>query len=270
MPTLRREGVQFWYDEAGTGGPPLLFVHGFGGDHRHMEALYDHFRTSHRAVTVDRRGHGQSDAPDQDYTVTGFADDLAWLAGELGLDQAVVVVHSMDAIALDLAARYPDLVAALVILDGPTFPSAEMRAGLAQAAQGLATPGYRDVIAYLADAIAFLPGDRSERKAEIVAGMTATPQHVLASTLREYLAYDVASAVAGCACPILYVGSAFAQACDLDRFRAQARRLVVEQVTGAGHFLMVEVPDQVIAAMDRFLATAMSPTISPVPAPSGR
>ena len=259
MPTLQRDNVQLWYEEAGTGGPPLLLVHGFAGTHAHMAALFDHFRATQRVVTVDKRGHGQSSAPEQNYTIAEAADDLAWLAGELGLNRPVVVVHSMDAVGLDLAARYPDLVSAVVILDGPTFPSAEMRAGLEQAVQGLATPGYQQVIAYVADNIAFLPGDESDRKAAIVASMAATAQHVLVSTLQQYLAYDNAAALAACTQPILYVGSVFSQANDLDRFRALAAQVVVEQVTGAGHFLMVEVPDQVIAAIEPFLANLAAP-----------
>lgn len=267
MPTLRRDGVELWYEESGTGGPPLLLVHGYAGAHTHMNPLFEHFRATHRVVTVDRRGHGRSDRPEQDYTVEVFADDLAWLATELGLDRAVVVVHSMDAIGLDLAARRPDLVGALVILDGPTFPSADMRAGLEQALAGLRTPGYRDVIAFVADNAAFLPGDDSDRKASIVAEMLSTPQHVLASTLQEYLAYDIPAAVTACAAPILYVGSMFAHECDLDRFRALAPQLVVGQTVGAGHFLMVEIPDQVIGMMERFLTTL---AVSPPPALAGR
>ena len=255
MSTLNRDGVALWYDEAGTGGPPLLLVHGFAGTHAHLAPLFDHFRATRRVVTVDRRGHGASDKPEQAYTVEGFADDLAWLISELGLDRPVVVIHSMDAIGLDLAARYPELVGALVILDGPTFPAPEARAGLEQALQGLRTPGYREVLGYVADTIAFLPDDQSERKAAIVASMATTPQHVLVSTMEEYLAYDNASAVAACSAPMLYIGSVFAQACDLTRFRSLAPQLVVGQTVGAGHFLMLEVPDQVIGMMDRFLAT---------------
>lgn len=254
MPTLRRDGVELWYEEAGTGGPPLLLVHGFASNHSHLAPLFDHFRTSRRVVTVDRRGHGNSDKPEQDYTITGFADDLAWLSGELGLNRAVVVIHSMDAIGLDFAARYPDLVEAVVILDGPTFPSAEFRAGLEQGLAGIRTPGYRDVVAYVADNIAFLPGDTSARKAAIVADLVATPQHVLVSTLAEYLAYDIPATVAKVDVPMLYVGAAFARACDLSRFAELAPQTVIGQTVGAGHFLMLEVPDQVIGMMDQFLS----------------
>ncbi len=263
MALLRRDGTALWYEEEGSGGPPLLLVHGFAGTHAHLAPLFDHYRKSRRVVTVDRRGHGHSDAPDQTYTIEGFADDLAWLIVELGLNRPVVVVHSMDAIGLDLAARHPELVGALVLLDGPTFPSPEARAGLEQALAGLRTPGYRDVLAYVADNIAFLPGDRSDRKAAIVEAMAATRQDVIVSTLQEYLAYDNAAAVAGCSAPILYVGAAFAQTCDLARFRALAPQLIVGQTVGAGHFVMLEVPDQVIGMMDRFLAMISEPALAP-------
>src|SRR5262245_17908739 len=89
--------------------------------------------------------------------------------------------------------------------------------------------------------------------------MATTAQHVLVSTLHEYLAYDTPTAVAACSAPILYVGSVFAHANDLDRFRALAPQLVVGQTVGAGHFLALEVPDQVIGMMERFLAMQAVP-----------
>lgn len=251
MPTLRRDGVELWYDDSGTGGPPLLLVHGFGGDHTHMAPLFEHFRQTRRVVTVDRRGHGRSDKPEQDYTIGGFADDLAWLVDELGLDRPVVVVHSMEAIGLDLAARYPTLPTALVLLDGPTFPPPEVEAALGDLVEGLRTPGYRDVLAQAVPAIAFRPGDDSPLVSKIVHQMVSVPQHVIVSTLAEYLAYDKASAAAACTVPVLYVAGMFP--CDLDRFRQLTPQLVTERVVGTGHFIMLEAPDQVVTMIERFL-----------------
>ena len=70
---------------------------------------------------MDLRGHGESDKPSQTYTMDGLADDLAWLLGELGVARPVVVGHSMGGVvALVLAARYPELPAAIVMVDMPT------------------------------------------------------------------------------------------------------------------------------------------------------
>ena len=44
-----------------------------------MASQFDYFGRTDRVVAVDLRGHGASDKPVQEYTVAGFADDLAWL-----------------------------------------------------------------------------------------------------------------------------------------------------------------------------------------------
>jgi pimeloyl-ACP methyl ester carboxylesterase len=48
------------------------------GDHTHLASQFDYFGRTDRVVAVDLRGHGASDKPVQEYTVAGFADDLAW------------------------------------------------------------------------------------------------------------------------------------------------------------------------------------------------
>jgi pimeloyl-ACP methyl ester carboxylesterase len=73
------------------------------------------FAKSHRVVSVDLRGHGKSDDPEQDYTMAIFANDLAWLCEKLRLIKPVVIGHSMGGnIALELAARYPHVPASIV------------------------------------------------------------------------------------------------------------------------------------------------------------
>ena len=92
MRTLTRDGVALAYEEAGRGDPPLLLVHCWAGDHTTLAPQAGHFRRAHRVVAVDLRGHGQSDRPHQDYTVAGFADEVApgaMLARTL-LDEPVV------------------------------------------------------------------------------------------------------------------------------------------------------------------------------------
>jgi hypothetical protein len=53
-------------------------------DHTHFSPQFEHFKLNHRTVTMDLRGiAGQRDKPQQDYTIAGYADDLAWLCNEL-------------------------------------------------------------------------------------------------------------------------------------------------------------------------------------------
>ena len=79
MQQLDHDGVALAYEEAGNGDPPMLLVHGWCCDHTYFTPQFERFRHKHRVVAVDLRGHGQSDKPQQDYSMAMFADDLAWL-----------------------------------------------------------------------------------------------------------------------------------------------------------------------------------------------
>ncbi len=62
--------------------------------------------------------HGESDKPQATYPIAAYADDIAYMIKQLGLDKAVAVGHSMWGLAvLQLAALHPDRVVAIVMID---------------------------------------------------------------------------------------------------------------------------------------------------------
>lgn len=255
MQSLNRDGVNLAYQETGSGAAPILLVHGFCGNHTHLAPQLDYFRRNHRVVAVDRRGHGESDKPEQAYTIEGFADDLAWLCRELGVYKPIVVVHSMGAIGLELAARFPDLPAAVVLLDTPFAPPAEVQAGFQQILGGLRSAAYREVLRQVADQLIFLPTDDQKRKAWIVDAMCAVPQHVVVSSWEHFLAHDTEAAARACNVPLLHIGGVFPA--NLAYLRELCPQLLTGQTVGAGHFHQLETPEQVNAMIDRFLTVTL-------------
>jgi pimeloyl-ACP methyl ester carboxylesterase len=114
--------VRLHYREAGSGSPPLVFVHGGGVDHSTWDEHLVHFAAKHRVVAMDLRGHGQS-ARAQPYTNTNFRDDLAALIDQLDLGPAIIIGASRGAgIANRVAVDYPGRVAALVFIDYGAAP----------------------------------------------------------------------------------------------------------------------------------------------------
>jgi pimeloyl-ACP methyl ester carboxylesterase len=99
----------------------------------------------------------------------------------------------------------------------------------------------------------FMPSDDAARRARIVEQMTSTPQHVLASAWDAIWKSDFAGDAALCRVPALYVGS-HAPVADMARLREAMPAAVLAQTAGAGHFHQLEVPDQVNAMIERFLA----------------
>lgn len=253
MPHIVRDGVKLYYEDSGAGDPALVFVHGWCCDRTYLAPQVEHFSSRHRCIAVDLQGHGLSDKPDDGYAITGFADDVAHLCATLDLDRPVVVGHSMGgAIALSLAAGHPDASRAIAMLDGAVlYPDATM-AALRGAEPVLAGPDYVEPFRRLLG-VMFLPTDDAGRRARIIDAMSATPQHVALGELRAMLAYDAAADAAGCPVPALYVGS-HAPVADMARLRALMPHVVPGQTAGAGHFHQLEVPEQVNAMIEHFLA----------------
>jgi pimeloyl-ACP methyl ester carboxylesterase len=224
-----------------------------------LQPVFEHAQRSHRVVSVDLRGFGESDAPEQSYTLEGYSDDLAFMAAELGLAKPVVVGHSMGGlIALDFAARYGDRLSAAVILEALIAPPEPAVARLRAALDGVRTERYRDVVTGFANLLGGPHMDPAER-ARQASIMSSSPQHVLVSAMDNLFAYDSAAAAARVACPLLYVGTSTTYT-DLDRLRALCPQLETAELAGCGHFFPLEAPDQLNAVIWRFLqARVISP-----------
>ena len=254
METLQRAGVRLAYEQTGVGEPTLLFGHGWCCDHTFLAPQVAHFRQRHRCLAVDLRGHGASDRPVQDYSIGVFADDLAWLCDALGIGRAVVVGHSMGGIVgVELAARRPDLAAAVVALDAPILPVPRATESALRIAAAFRGPNYRAAQREYVSRYLFLPTDDPERKARVLEVMGRAPQHVLASAFEGMFTWDGQTALAACKAPLLLI-SAARPAADLARIRALCPQVVHGQTVGAGHFHQLEVPEQVNPMIARFLA----------------
>jgi pimeloyl-ACP methyl ester carboxylesterase len=260
MPNLTRDGVKLYYEEAGGGDETMVFVHGWCCDHTHFAPQFEHFASGYRVVAFDLRGHGQSDAPEQPYPIQGFADDVAWMCGELGIERAILVGHSMGGLtAFVLAAAHPELVRAAVLVDAPLL----LPADALQTRRPILETFWGDnfvaaAVAY-ADERFFIDTDDPERRARILEGVAAMPKHVLASAWQSILETDsvpAAKALGDCALPVLFIGAARPLA-DLARLRELCPQVMVAQTAGAGHFCQLEVPDQVIAMIERFLKVSL-------------
>jgi pimeloyl-ACP methyl ester carboxylesterase len=253
--SIRLNGARICYEEDGTRAQPIVFVHGWCCNHRYFGPQYGHFAARHHVVALDQRGFGESDKPEQKYTIEGFADDVAALCRELRLERPAIVGHSMGgAIALAVAARHPSLVRAIALCDPAVFFPQFMKDAIGPFLQGLASPDYQNVAAAFIEQRLFAPGDDAARRLRITAEMCQTPQHVMSSAFENLIAFDCETAARACKVPVLLI-DAEAPIPERARFREACPQLVMAQTAGAGHFHQLEVPEQVNAMLERFLYT---------------
>jgi lipase len=95
----------------------ILALHGLTGHGRRWQVLADEYLAEYAVLAPDLLGHGRSswDAP---WTIDANVEALAAVLGSEADGPVVVVAHSFGAaIALNLAAAHPELVASLVLLD---------------------------------------------------------------------------------------------------------------------------------------------------------
>jgi lipase len=100
-------------------GQPLICIHGITAQHRIFNDLAQNLGGEYAIAGVDLRGRGDSEKPATGYGLDAHAGDVVRVLVHLGLEDAILVGHSMGAfVGLQVALSNPDRVRALVLLDG--------------------------------------------------------------------------------------------------------------------------------------------------------
>jgi pimeloyl-ACP methyl ester carboxylesterase len=253
--TIVHKGITLAYEERGSGEPALVFVHGWACNRSFFAPQAEYFAQRHRVVSVDLRGHGESDRPEGEYPIAAYAGDIAYLIEQLGLGKVIAVGHSMGGIVvLQLAAAYPDLVDGIVMIEPVrsfTQPSDEGRARIAALAEAIEAGIQEPLRQYVTERF-FLPTSDRKLLEQVLAVMTAAPSRVAANALRAIPEFDGAAAAARCKVPVLHIAAT--PPLNPPHLVAQLLPGAINGMTvGAGHFNQLEVPDQVNAMIEAFL-----------------
>src|SRR5256885_8648045 len=113
---ITRAGTELVYWTWQGAGPPTLLLHGIGNYGRYWDLFADAVAGRLTLVAPDARGHGESRRPADGNAVADFTADALAVLDAAGIEQAVVVGHSMGGLhAINPAARYPGRWRALVI-----------------------------------------------------------------------------------------------------------------------------------------------------------
>jgi pimeloyl-ACP methyl ester carboxylesterase len=130
---------KLYYTEVGT-GRNLMFIHGWSCDSHDWSWQLPQFESKYRTVAIDLRGHGSSEVtPSGTYKPDDFVADLETLISTKYKGQKFVLIgHSMGGqIAARLAVKRPDLITAVVSVDGALGFSEEVAPIFGKTVQGL-------------------------------------------------------------------------------------------------------------------------------------
>jgi pyruvate dehydrogenase E2 component (dihydrolipoamide acetyltransferase) len=118
--TIEAGGRRFRYLALGAGeGPPIVFLHGFGGDLNNWQYNQEALAESHATYAVDLPGHGASskDLGSGGADVGALASAVLAFLDAKGIERAHLVGHSLGGgVALDLALNHPERVASATLI----------------------------------------------------------------------------------------------------------------------------------------------------------
>lgn len=110
----------FRYLAAGSGGVPIVFIHGWPQSADEFRGVMQRLAANHLVLAPDLRGIGGTSSLGQDWTKEALAHDLRDFMTKLDLDQAVVVGHDIGGmVAYAYARLFPDTIRGVAVLDVP-------------------------------------------------------------------------------------------------------------------------------------------------------
>ena len=105
-------------DAGKEGFPVIIFIHGFPFNKSMWNLQVESLKDNYRLITYDIRGHGNSDADNEDFSIDLFASDLIGLMDALKIDRAILCGLSMGGyIALNVIGKHHERFDALILSD---------------------------------------------------------------------------------------------------------------------------------------------------------
>lgn len=242
-------------------GPPVVFLHGIGGNRSNWTRQLHHLADGYTAMAWDARGYGDSDDVPGERRFAHFADDLARLLDHCAIDTAHLVGLSMGArILLTFFPRHRDRVATLTLCDCFHRFEAMSDDEQRQFLELRETPlrqgkTFADLAPALIDSLV-APDCTPEARAELYDSIVALRPESYLKTVRATTTFDQMATLAEIDVPVQLIFGRHdrltppANGEEMVEVIADARLAVLE---GAGHLTNLERPAEFNAVLRSFL-----------------
>ncbi len=243
-------------------GEALVFLHGIGGNRRNWDGELQHFGRTYRAVAMDFRGYGDSDALDDGFEFTDFVADVTRVLDALGVQKAHVVGLSMGGLVAQAVYNLaPERVASLALVacraaDEPVLPLARREAFIRERLEPLRAGGSEALAVSLAPKLLGATASADARDQVMASLRMVRPDayfKIMEARMRVAPMLDLSSVRV----PTLVIGSDEDQVAPLEQMRALAAAIDgagLTEIRGAGHLINLEKPEEFQRALENFLA----------------
>jgi len=255
-------------------GPDVIFIPGLTSSPEIWQGAVDHLGGRYRVHRVHVNGFAgaQAGANATGPVAAPVAEEIARYIREQGLNKPAVVGHSMGGtIGMMLAARHPDLVGKLMVVDmipfmGAMFgaPGATAESVTPVAGQVYAGMANSPRATYDAQATASINGmiNTEARRAEALEHMRESDQKVAASAFRELIVTDLRPELSRITAPVEVLYVKFNDARMTPEITDGIYRMSfatlpsaqLKRIDDSAHFIMWDQPDRFNAELDAFLA----------------
>jgi 3-oxoadipate enol-lactonase len=126
MPVSRANGLDIYYEKAGS-GPPLVLIHALPYDHNLWLYQVERFSAHFTTLAMDLRGLGKSAKPRTPFTLQDMGNDIVGVMKDEGISSGAVVLGCSigSKLALMLACDRPDLFKAAILVGGNSGPQTQ-------------------------------------------------------------------------------------------------------------------------------------------------
>ncbi len=253
-----KDGTQISYEVYGAGKPTLVFVHGWSCDARYWQKQISYFSKNYKIILIDLAGHGHSGMTREKYTMKAFGEDVQAVVEETESKNVILIGHSFGGTVIAEAARLmPYRIKGLIGIDtyeNIEYPLSRVEFnGMMEPFQENFQSGTRQFVQQM-----LLPAKDTLLSNWIIADMSAAPQSIALSSMKEYLEQSITGEAAKIFdeihVPVIAVKGDMWPV-DYKANRRHMHSYDAIEIKNADHFLMLNRPDEFNQALNQAIET---------------
>jgi pimeloyl-ACP methyl ester carboxylesterase len=237
------DGVTVAYTVSGEGSPVLVFIHGWMCDQSFWAAQVEEFSQSNTVITIDLPGHGLSGMDRDGWPLMAYGADVQTVVEYLGLEDVVLIGHSMGgSVVLEAGRLMPERTRGVIAVDSLQDADAkydpDQIAGIFEAYEN----DFAGTCLQFTSSM-FVESADPELVDWVTSNMCDHSPDISIPLLREFVDYDLGQALAAVDVPVRYINAPmYPTNAEVNRkYQPNFDGVIME---GVGHFLMMENPGE--------------------------